>query len=220
MTALENPAARGLALVLTLVAVLLVAPACDDDDPVAPPPPIGPQNWQELMAGFVSAYEDLDIEGYRALVHPDFRIHLSQATVDEFFLPAGTFSYDEEVLIAERMFSGQPFVRPDQSIVPGITRIAFEYFEPETAWEVAGPTDRFPGDLCAQYRVEIRIEQGNFGLLTIRGIIEFAVRNEPVERGGTLHDRWQMVGQVDYTAVAAKRPVEDTSWGDLKALYR
>lgn len=220
MTALENPAARGLALVLTLVAVLLVAPACDDDDPVAPPPPIGPETWQELMATFVSVYEDLDIDGFREVIHPDFLIALSQATVDEFALPADTFSYDEEVLIAERMFSGQPFVRPDQSIVPGITRIAFEYFEPETAWEVAGPTDRFPGDLCAQYRVEIRIEQGNFGLLTIRGIIEFAVRIELVEHDGVPRHRWWLVGQVDYTDPGAKRPTDEASWGDLKALYR
>ncbi|MFO7608800.1 MAG: hypothetical protein R6X35_06320 [Candidatus Krumholzibacteriia bacterium] len=222
MNALDVSAGRALAFSLLLVAALLVGAGCnDDDDPVVPPPPGGYTTPEALMAAFVAVYEEQDIDAFRLVVHPDFQLHLSQATVDEFALPGTTFAYDEEMLIAERMFSGLPHVRPDQSVVPGITRIEFAYFSAETAWVVAGPEDRFPGAYCAQFRVDIGAEQGNEGLVGIQGIIEFALRNDPVQVNGTLRDRWRMVGQVDYTDPGgAKRPTEDTSWGELKALYR
>lgn len=199
MNPLENSACRALALTLLLVAVTLTGAGCSDDDPVVPLPPVGPWSPEQLMADFRSVYEDRDIDGFRKVIHPDFLIFLSQSTVDEFALPREFFDFDEEAQIAERMFSGSPFIRQDGNIVPGITRIRFDYFAPETAWELAGPEDRFPLALCALYRVEIRVEQGNVGMMTIRGLIEFAVRSEQVQVNGALRDRWRMVGQVDYT---------------------
>lgn len=199
MKSLEHSACRALVLSLCLVAMALAGAGCREDGPADPPPFVGPATPEQLMADFKAAYEDLDIDGYREVIHPDFLIFLSQDTVDEFALPGPTFSYAEEMLIAERMFSGHPYVRPDQTIVPGITRFDFTYFAPETDWEEAGAEDRFPLALCAQYRVDIKVEQGNLGMVSIGGLIEFAVRNDPVEVNGALRDRWWMVGQVDYT---------------------
>lgn len=162
-----------------------------------------PNSPEQLMANFETVYEARDIDGYREVIDPSFVIYLSQDTIDEFSLPREFFDFDEEVLIAGRMFSGSPFIRQDGNIVPGITRIQFDYFEAETTWEVSPADDRIPNALRAQYRVDFTIEQGNEGRLNIKGIIEFYLRSERVEHQGRQQDRYWMVGQVDYTTPSA-----------------
>ncbi|MFO7610129.1 MAG: hypothetical protein R6X35_13250 [Candidatus Krumholzibacteriia bacterium] len=194
-------------ILMLLATILLVLPAgcifSPDDDPKGgggdvPDLPF-PNSPEVLMANFQKVYEDRNIDGYREVIDPEFRIYLSQATIDEFGIPDGYFDYDEEVLIAERMFSGSPFIRQSGAITPGITRIQFDYFQPETTWEVSPADDRIPNALRAQYRVNFTIEQGNEGRLKIEGIIEFYLRSEQVEHQGRTQNRFWMVGQVDYT---------------------
>lgn len=197
-------------ILMLLATVLLVLPAgCifSPDDGDKPPVVINdlpfPNSPEVLMGNFQKVYEDRDIDGYREVIDPSFVIYLSQETIDDFSLPRNFFDYDEEVLIAERMFSGSPFIRQNGDITPGITRIQFNYFQPETAWEVSPADDRIPNALRAQYRVDFTIEQGNEGRLNIKGIIEFYLRSEQVEHQGRLQDRYWMVGQVDYTTPGA-----------------
>ncbi|MFN2369779.1 MAG: hypothetical protein ABR506_01350, partial [Candidatus Krumholzibacteriia bacterium] len=162
-----------------------------------------PNSPEILMANFQTVYEEREIDGYREVIDPSFVIYLSQETIDDFSLPRAFFDYDEEVLIAERMFSGSPFIRQSGEITPGITQIQFDIFLPETVWEVSPADDRIPNALRAQYRVDFTIEQGNVGRLNIEGFIEFYLRSEQVEHQGRMQDRYWMVGQVDYTTPGA-----------------
>lgn len=207
---------------MAAVGALLVLGGCKDDEIMPPPdtpPPVG--SPELLMAAFQAATEGLDIEGYRQVLDPEFAIYLSQGTIEEFSLPREYFDYDEDMLISERMFAGQAITRPNGDIIPGITRIMFHYFQAEAAWADAPDDHRFAGAVWAPFRVDLTVEQGNEGRANIKGIIEFYLSSEPVEyQGSTVRD-YRMVGQVDYTNVRpAKRPTEDTAWGDLKALFR
>lgn len=207
---------------MVAVGGLLLLGGCKDDEITSPPdtpPPVG--SPAQLMANFQAVTEGLDIDGYREVLDPEFAIYLSQGTIDEYSLPREFFDYDEDMLISERMFSGNAITRPNGDIIPGITGITFNVCQAEAAWAVAPEDHRFAGALWAPFRVDLTVEQGNEGRMTIKGIIEFYLSSEPVDYQGSTIQNYRMVGQVDYTASRwAKRPAEDTAWGDLKALYR
>ncbi len=175
---------------------------------------------EQLMANFQTVYEDMDILGYREVIDSGFVIYLSQDTIDEYSLPREFFDYDEEVQITDRMFSGNARTRPNGDIIPGITRIQFNYFQPEAAWADSPPDHRIPNAIWAPFRVDFTIEQGNEGRLNIKGIIEFYLNSEQVEHQGRIQTKYSMIGQMDYTGYGSlKRPTTDVSWSDVKALY-
>ena len=192
---------------MLLAVALLVVPAGCIFSPPEDPKPVKPgetlpfaDSPQQLMENFQTVYEDMDIDGYREVIDPDFVIYLSQDTIDEYSLPREFFDYDEEVQITERMFSGNAITRPNGDIIPGITRIQFNYFQAEAAWAVSPADHRIPNALWAPYRVDFTIDQGNEGRLNITGIIEFYLTSEQVEHQGRTQTKYTMVGQVDYTA--------------------
>ena len=122
--------------------------------------------------------------------------------------------------ISERIFAGNAITRPNGDIIPGITRIEFNIFQAEADWAVAAEDHDFAGAIWAPFRVDITVDQGNEGRFDINGIIEFYLGAESVEYQGSTVTNYRMVGQVDYTGYYwAKRPTEDTAWGDLKALF-
>lgn len=196
-------------LMLAALAVLVVPAGCifsPDDGGGTPPPPTElpfAGTPDQLMKNFQTVYEAMDIDGYRQVIDTDFRIYLSQDTIDEYFLPRDFFDYDEEVLITERMFSGNAITRPNGDIIPGITRIQFNIYEPVSAWETSPADHRIPNALWATYQVQFVIEQGNVGRLNIDGRINFYLTSEEVEFQGRMQTRWKMVGQEDYTSVPA-----------------
>ncbi|HPF69621.1 MAG TPA: hypothetical protein PLQ13_03030 [Candidatus Krumholzibacteria bacterium] len=195
-------------LMLLALAVLVVPAGCifsPDNSNTNNTGPDGlpfPNTPEKLMANFQTVYESMDIDGYREVIDPNFAIYLSQETINEFALPRDFFDYDEEVLITERMFSGNAITRPNGDIVPGITRIDFSYFQPEAAWAVSPADHRIPNALWAPYRVDITITQGTEGRLNIKGIIEFYLTSEQVEYQGRTQTKYKMIGQVDYTSSA------------------
>jgi hypothetical protein len=196
-------------ILMLLAVVLLIAPAgcifspddSNDNDNTGTELPF-PNTPEKLMANFQTVYENMDIDGYRQVIDPSFTIYLSQETIDEFALPREFFDYDEEVLITERMFSGNSITRPNGDIIPGITRIDFSYFQAEAAWATSPADHRIPNALWAPYRVDMTITQGTDGRLNIKGIIEFYLTSEQVEYQGRTQTKYSMVGQIDYTSNA------------------
>ncbi len=196
-------------ILMLLAVVLLIVPAgCifspDDGDGK---PPVGKtlpfaNSPEQLMQNFQTVYEEMDIDGYREVIDPNFVIYLSQETINEYSLPREFFDYDEEVLITERMFSGNAITRPNGDIIPGIVRIQFNVFQAEAAWAVSPADHRIPNALWAPFRVDFTIDQGTRAL-DIKGIIEFYLRSEQVEHQGRLQTRYRMIGQVDYTNTGA-----------------
>ena len=206
------------------LAMLLVAGAsgCGDDDP-GQPAPEGP-SWEStdhLMADFVTAIQEMDLDTYRAMLDPDFRLYLTQDTVDNFALPRPYFDLAEDLASTGRMFAGQPFTRPTGDVVPAITRIQFVIFEPEASWAVSPPESRIPGVTWAPFQVHMVIEQGNVGRLNVQGRIMVYLDSAEVNVHGQPQTRWTMVGLEDLTTVPqADKAAEDASWGSVKALYR
>ena len=197
-------------ILMLLALVLLIAPAgCifSPDEGGDGPPPKEPLPWPEtqeqLMANFVTAYEKMDIDYYREVIHQDFRIYLSQQTIDDFDT-GDYFDYDTEVQIARNMFSGNAITRDNGSIEPGITGFQFTYLTQATSWEPTPADDRIPNARRALYNLELYINRTE-GAPRLRigggdgGQIEFYLRNIPQESQGRMRDRWWMVGQVDYT---------------------
>ncbi len=203
--------------ILALGACALLAVAgCGKDDPVDPIDPVllipDPPT---LMDRFRSAYRNMDYDGYLAVIDPSFKIYLNQQTIDNFTLFHDYFNYDEDARITRNMFSGDAITRPSGDLVPGIVGIDFAYFQAEDDWSESGPDDKIPDALWAPYRVDIVVHQGSHDL-RIQGRIDFYVRAFAV--GGTTE--YRMVGQVDGTGTAPAKPIEDGSWGTVKALYR
>jgi len=194
-------------LLLAALTVLVIPAGCifspDDGGGEPPPPKVLPfaDTPEQLMKNFQTVYEEMDIDGYRQVIDPNFKIYLSQDTITEYALPREFFDYDEEVLIAERMFSGNSLTRPNGTFVPGITRIQFNIFEPEATWETSPADHKIPNALWAPYQVQFVIEQGNVGRLNIEGRINFYLTSQEVEYQGRMQTQWKMVGQEDFTVV-------------------
>ena len=191
---------------LAMVAVLLLLSGCifspEEDDNGGGPDPVPDLPFagspEQFMANFETVYEGRDYKGYLTVMDPEFRIFLKQETVWEFGLPRNFFEYAEEIVITEKMFSGNP---PSET-VGAISDIDFEILRQIDAWELSENTE-FPGALESQYDVDFAITQitgdGSPKILNITGRIIFFLSSEEVEHNGRLKTKYRMAGQIDET---------------------
>ena len=178
----------------------------------------GPTSPDELMQIFMTAYETMDFDALRSILHPDFLMILQQSTIEEFPDLGTTLDLNEELRIGQRMFAGLPVTDPNGDLVPGIAAISFSRFYPLDTWQVTPPDDLIPNALFAPFAVEILLDRGQtFSTLKVDGVINFYVTYEVLEVKGEELFHFQMIGQRDQTNLGK---VEGTSWGTVKALVR
>lgn len=191
-------------LLLVMLAVPLLLSGCifsPDDDPEPDPDDVVtlpfPGSPEQLMANFQTVYEERDYDGYLEVLDSEFRIFLRPETIEEFDLPRGFFEYAEEIVITEKMFSGNP---PSES-VGAITNIDFVTLRQIDTWVVTQNLE-FPGALESQFDVDFRIMQSTTDgekQLNIKGQITFFLSSEQVEHQGRPRTKYRMVGQIDET---------------------
>jgi hypothetical protein len=191
-----------------------------------------PDTEDQLMANFVAAYSARNIDGYREVLHDDFRFMFQQADIQNFGLPTNHLDRDQEIAISQVMFSGAP----GPGGVPGISQIAIQVFVPQTAWEDVGDHPDFPGSRHRIYAINMDVVRPNSTTLQVQGQAEFfVVSQDSMTQGGVL-PYWQILGHLDQTETKAvesaswgtlkilywaqPNPTADTSWGKVKALYR
>lgn len=209
-------------LICGLIVLAAFAAGCSDDDEiVAVDPPVDfpfAGTPDQLMANFQLAYELRDFDAYTDLLDADFRFYLLQETVDEFDLPRDHFLRQEEVGIAESMFSGNS---PGEG-VGAVTEIDFTVLRRiEDLWEIADDP-RFPGTLQASFDVILRIEQTGTDTVketVVSGRALFFISVEQVQHEGQTRSLHRLAGIVDQT-VSIDKGVEQTPWGSVKVLYQ
>ena len=178
-----------------------------------------PDSPQQVMENFVTAYETQDVVEYLLIMHPDFQTILQQGTMDEFPDVGPTLDRYEEQNIHKRMFSGLALSDPNGDLVPGISAIVFEVFQPLAPWEDTPNDDIIPNAMYSLYEVQILVDRGQtYSTLRVEGMIKFYVVSREFEHEGSIRHYFQMIGQVDLTD--SFKSTESTNWGSIKALFR
>ncbi len=208
-------------LVLFLGAAFLGA--CGDDEVLDPPIKrltVCPPNTETaLMQDFRTAYEDMDYQVLECLMHPDFETFLQPVTTAQFPDLGPTLDFEEEVRIAQRMFSGQPVTDPDGQLIPAISSINFQILEQQGAWLDTGPAGIIPHARTAIFETLMVFERPGATSLPVEGQIRFFVSRHDTVLNGEPQSLYFMIGQQDLTRID-KKAVERIPWGSLKALYR
>jgi hypothetical protein len=161
-------------------------------------PYVFPDTRDKLMANFQSAYSGRDIEGYEHVVHSDFIFLLQPHDVDLHNLSEDYLDRQQELAIAQNMFSGNPVEGPDGP-VPGISQIELRDLEPLTTWHMIS-SGEFAGASRRVYDVEIAMQRPGAGGITIEGPTDFYLSSrESTLADETVRQYWQLRGQNDQT---------------------
>jgi len=144
-----------------------------------------------LMENFEKAYSAMDLEEYGRLLHEDFIFSFQACDVEKLGLSKDHYTREDELATASHMFARKPYVKSSGQVVAPILEIVFLRFELVGDWVAMNDPDK-PGLLKGTYRVEIRMDRGEAGNLSIRGTCVFFVVGS--ERVG-----YRLIGWVDRT---------------------
>jgi hypothetical protein len=194
---------------LVLMLWLLAAGGCifspdDDGDNNNPPPPTTlpwPDTPDKLIANFKTVYSGMDITPYRdEVLSPDYTFVLQAATVEEFGLSDNIYEYADEIVIADKMFSGQPNLNGKV-----LTDIEIQVLQPEGAWLNVPANDPyfggFPGAKFRNYSLLFYFNvQGDFRY-EVRGNSLFYVTADTLLRNGVPTPYYRLLGQLDQTSI-------------------
>ncbi|MBK9473950.1 MAG: hypothetical protein IPO18_17065 [bacterium] len=192
-------------LLLVVALSLMAAGGCifsPDPDPTPPDTPVGvfPDTADKLMVNFQTAYETMDFDDFRKLVHPDYITILQPSTVSQFPDVGETLDLSEELRIHERMFSKADVTDPLGTLVPGVQEISFQTFARQGTWGLSPANDRIPNAETALYDVVFLFERGGlYSTLKVQGTIKFYVTHRDSVVGGLTKPYYQMLGQMDLT---------------------
>ncbi len=206
----EDKVMKMKSLLLLAAFAFLVAPAgCifspDDDDGGGggtEKPPVEmdfPGDPETLMKNFRTVYEEMDFDSYADMLRKDYITILQTSTQDEFPDVGATLDWEDEIVIAERMFSGQPFTNSAGDLVPGISSISFDQLEQQGDWTDSPPNDVIPNARLGLFEVIFRFDRPGFSTLMVQGQIKFYIDKRDSVHNGATRDYWQLIGQKDET---------------------
>lgn len=207
-------------LLMLVVAVLLTVAGCSDDDPVQVKdlPPTGPATPAELMAQFQTAYENMAVGNFLALLDPDYRMLLSAETIEAYPDLGPFLDLDEEERIHTRMFSGENLTDPGGHLVPGVESISVNVLNQITAW---APTDdelNFPDSQWALFQIGFMWYRGQqFSIYRVTGSVKIYIRAHENTGGGANPTFYLLAGVADLTRFT--KGVENFSWGSVKGSF-
>lgn len=176
-----------------------------------------PGTADQLVANLKTGYTFGQVDILQDVYAPEYVSFLQQITQDLFPAIGNTIDTDEDLIIAQHIFSGEPITNSNGNVVPGISEIAFQALERATDWTLAGIGERIPGSVAASYDVSILISRPGFSSLRAAGTIRFFAASSDTIIDGTTLECWKLVGQDDLTSLPAK-PIEATPWGTIRAL--
>ncbi|MCP4798580.1 MAG: hypothetical protein GY893_01360 [bacterium] len=175
------------------------------DDDTGPPPGNEPPEYdppytkEQVLTNLKIAYEEMDINGYRDCLHPDYKFLFIPEEGDQLGIPNGYFERAEDLEVMERTFSGNSHTT-EEGTQPGLQSISI------SGWDIAGVWQQesanhpyFPGAYRALYNIYMMYSEiGGEHTLTIESEQLFYV--EPVEElqdDGTTRTHWYIIGQQD-----------------------
>ena len=210
-------------LFLLVVMSVLVVGGCSEtsepeyEDLLVEPPRI-PFAYTEdiLMMNFLVAYEDMDFDRLKNLLHPDFATYLQERTKADFPERGATLDRAEELVIGVHMLGGDPFTNAEGDLISGIATMDFNMFQQLTPWREASSTNVISTGWTADYLISLLVDRGGEIPLKSEGMIRFFIARRDSLHYGRTQDYWEMTGQRDLTNTKGLAPV---MWGTLKALY-
>ncbi len=182
-------------MLLLLGVVVLATPGCifSPDDTKDPTPGGGteypaPLTPSILMDNFDTAYSEMDIAGYRALLDDRFLF---------FFNSGGEFWTKEEDLISmDNMFSGQARTNSEGDLTDAISEIAVDLLLIREAWEPVSVSHPHFGDIAgvqkSLYQVRFVLRHVG-GTITVESLQTFFAVPKTID-GVT---KWYLIGQQD-----------------------
>ena len=194
-------------------------------DPVVPDPMDFPSTADIAMHNFQVSYESMSPARLATVTHPQSIIILQQSTQISFPDVGETLDREEQIRIAERMFSKQDVVDPNGMLVPAVKTIQFQTFQRVGNWGTSLPTDAIPNTECALYAVQFLFDRGQTrSTLKITGNIKFYVSHRDSTAAGVTRPYYQVIGQADLTDEDPRAPhekgEESWSWGSIHAFFR
>ncbi len=194
------------------------------DDPTSPPPPtIRPpfaDTPAQLMANFKEVYEMLDLEGYRNMLAPDFKMFLQRLTTLEFPELGETLDLVEETNITGNMFLGKPGHDAAGESTTPVSSVHCELPVQLTPWAESLPEDPLPGVTSALFGVLFEFNRASDITLYVTGQVKFYIVASDSLYQGTVHPYYRFVGMWDLTNSGWGKSNEDFTFGSVKALFR
>lgn len=191
-----------LLLVLTLAALLIAPAGCifspDDDGPTEPTDTgVKPATTKDiLMQNFEIVYEDMDIDGFTDMLHPQYKSILLPETQAEWgWSDDYYFDYTTELTIHRKMFGGVQGLDSHGNTIHPIATIEVNLLEQQQAWLDIPDDDidfgGFDGEY-APFRVTIEFFDANLShkFLVQQQVYFYVI---PVEEGG--RSIFKMLGQ-------------------------
>lgn len=201
---------RLLSLCLLLPALMLLSAGCGEDDitaPVQEPTFDPPSSAIMLMQMFATAYTDMDLDLYGNLLHDDFRF---------FFIHAqdGYFDREDDLISTGNMFSSEAGINSQGYLTRAINSIDVDQMLLVEPWADVDPDDPDFGSVDgaqeALYQCRLVLYH-NEGTITLQEPQVFYA----APAGADGETTWSLLGQRD--TVKAN---ENTTWGNLKVLFR
>jgi len=178
-----------------------------------------PDTPDQLIANFEAAYGDMDLDAYRDEVLADaYTFVLQPETVEAFALADSLLDRDDELVIAQRMFTGQPNL--DDRVLASIQMVERQPLSP---WEPVPADDPHFGALPATLRRRFSLTyifatQGDFGYQVV-GAQVFYVACDTVLHEGAMTPRYRLRGQLDQTVIQPVAGTDVETWGGVKAYW-
>lgn len=188
-----------------LAALVVLAGGCifsPDDDVINPPVPPSypfPSSHELLMDNFQTSYDQMNIEEYRNVLHPEFKFKFAEGSDVE---PSGYYTREQDLQTTTRMFNGEQGMSEIGEVKPGVRDIDFRLLEQlSPTWEDVPDTDPdFPGSTRAIFDVEIVFnlsDDGNSTITVDSQQIFYAMPVAEVQEDRSTRLRYYLIGQTD-----------------------
>ncbi len=210
-------------MLLLTVAVVLGGCSSDDGSPGEPEPAYqcpSPTTLDQLMGNFKIALEDMTLEDLDCMIHDDFRLIVSQSTIDEWAggsrpISLGYFDRDTMLTIHENLFGGETGIGPGGEIIPPVASINVTMLDKVGIWAIVDPATEyfggFPGVYKARFNVLLHFNNPNQHRYEVDQTMEFFAISE--------NDDWKLLGiwpSEGFTSLAT----DNTSYDEVMAFYR
>lgn len=200
--------AKALMFLLPGVLLLMLAPLAGcifspdpDPDPVKPPPPpayVFPDTPDKVIDNLQEAYEKMDIDGYRNVLHMNYIFKFQQYDIDNLNLPSDHLTREEDLESSTNLFSGNAV-----NGVPGVSQITWPSNEKEGTWETSYNPE-FPNSQRCLYNFEMNITRPGATTIIVKGKQEFYVAERDSMVDGSPRQYWELLGQVDLSDIETK----------------
>lgn len=210
-------------LLLLSVAVVFAGCSGDDESPTDPGDTHQchfPDTPDLLMTDFKVILENMLLEDLDCIVHEDFRLIISQSTLDEWAggsrpIALGYFDRDTILTIHENLFGGETGIGPGGEIIPPVASINVTALDKDGTWVVVDPSTEYFGGFTnvykARFNVLLHFNNPDQHRYEVDQTMEFFAIQEGED--------WKLLGILPFEGYKSSA-VDNTSYDDVLSFYR